>query len=133
MDDRLENLIRELRSESCPASVLDQVSRRIAQETARKTARPSLLASCFLGALAVVLIGIGLLWRGSDRADGLLREAPPRTDSAKVLEQTHGALAAVGHILIRAGGHAEAALREQALPPLLKSFHTANEKITRPL
>lgn len=133
MDDHLENLIRDLRSESCPASVTDHVSRRIARDTARRTSRKSLLASCFLGALTVVLVGIGLLWRGTDRADDLLREAPPRTDSAEVLEQTHVALAAVGHILIRAGVHAEGTLREQALPPLLKSFHTVTDKITRPL
>jgi cytochrome b561 len=133
MDDPLKKLIRELRSESCPASVPDQVSQRIAREAAKKFSGVSLLASFVLGALAVVLVGTSLFWRGTDRVDDPRGETPTLSDSGKVLEQTHEVLAAVGHVLIRAGGHAEAALRKEAVPPLLRSFHTAKDKITRPL
>ncbi|MGE3308984.1 MAG: hypothetical protein AB7O66_03370 [Limisphaerales bacterium] len=135
MDDPIERLIRELRNETCPPSVLDQVSRAIPRGKTPKRPRGPAWAWGALAGLASLVLVIALLWPGSARRDEnrLVGEVRPETDHALVLEQTHAALAAIGHVLIQAGSSAESAVRQEAGPPFIKSLQTAKTLITHPL
>lgn len=136
MDDPLSRLIRDLRTERCPDSVLERVARRVGRDPvpAAGSSRVRPLALAFGGvALGVVLL-VGWLWRSSEPAGHPVHLAQSSvSERARVLEQTHGALVAIGQVLIDAGTRAEKTLLEETVPPLVDSFRTAQDKLNQAL
>ncbi len=144
MDDPVPRLIRELRGETCPRSVRDRVARRIARDAASAACRPRrpVFAWGLVAALVVaVLVASAILLRpprlpvpDHHRAEASsAAPTPSDPDRTRVVEQTQVALALVGRFLIDAGVRAENAVLDEALPPLLRSLHSAQTKLIRPL
>jgi hypothetical protein len=133
MDENLPRLGRELRKETCPQRVLDEVARRIA---AQATA-----PSRFRSAVPALAVGLALLcvlavWRWS--AGGKVERGPklaanPALDHARIAEQAEGALGFIGSILLDAGAHSETVISKRAIPPLRNSLETARNKIVNRL
>lgn len=129
MADPLERLIRELRDETCPASVPDRVARRLAGRAAPSRSWRRWLAWGL--AAAVVLVGILAVPNPTRRRDrGFATRSSTEADHVRVVHQTVGALAVVGHTLLRAADHAGNSLVRDAAPPLFKSYQTAKTKLT---
>ncbi len=127
MDDPLQKLVKELRGERCPASVMDHVAERIAADATvrwRWLRRPALV-------LVILVLVVGLMaWHWPPRS---IPQAGAHdmteAERALVIEQTRGALAYVGHTLIKVAVHTEGALQDQAIPPLRDGFRTAKNKL----
>lgn len=135
MHDPLQDLARELKAERCPDAVSERVAGRIAGARAsRHPSRwpfPSRLHWALAGAGLVVVLGFGTMWHRP--SPGLATPSPAHLTASRqalVREQTQGALLAIGRILIDAGAHTGSTLRDEALPPLIDSFHSAKTKLT---
>lgn len=129
MDEDLQQLARELRKETCPQRVLDEVARRISTQTpAPGRFRHAIAAGL---AAAIVLCGF-VLWRwpgggGSPRASQLAqKEAISRVQVAR---QAEGTLAYIGQVMAHASAHSQRVILNDAVPPLRNSFETAKNKI----
>ena len=134
MDDPREKLIRELRSENCPRSVLDQVNRNIARDGGRSRPFPRVIAFRLVGAVVAIVLGAWLIGQVIPRSKPVPSLASPETtDRTRALEQTQGAIVMIGEVLLRAGTQVESSLLDEAVPPVLKSFHTAKDKLKHSL
>jgi len=129
MDKDLQQLARELRKETCPQRVLDEVARRISTQTPA----PGRFRYAITMALAasIVLCGIAL-WRwpggvGSPRASEVAQKEA--IDRAQVARQAEGTLAYIGQVLAHASAHSQRVILNDAVPPLRNSFETAKNKI----
>ena len=138
MPDPLKNLIRELQSERCPRSVAERVANRVAAR--RGAARPA--GRPLLGRLSWTFAGIAVA--GTLGLASLRHPTPPiephaaptadlASDRARVRQQAQGALLAIGRVLIQAGAHAGSTLRDEAVPPLIDSFHSTRNKLIQTL
>ena len=130
MDESLQRLARELRRETCPQRVLDEVARRISTPTrppARSRFRYALAA---LTAGAALLCGIVILRRpeGGNAQRQTVPVPPTGTDSRQVALQAEGALGYVGSILRDAGARSGHVILKGAVPPLRNSLETAKKK-----
>jgi len=140
MHEDLQQLARELRKETCPPRVLDEVARRISAQAPP----PSPFRYGIAAALAalVVLCGIAL-WRwprgeGAPRAsevaqkEALLRQkhyGGQAIDRAQIARQAEGTLAYIGQVMVHASAHSERVILNEAVPPLRNSLETAKNKI----
>lgn len=129
MHEDLQQLARELRKETCPQRVLDEVARRISAQAPRPNPFRYAIATAF--AAAVVLCGLGL-WRwhtggGSPQASQIAQEE--NIDRAQIARQAEGTLAYIGQIMVNASAHSEQVILNDAVPPLRNSFETAKNKI----
>lgn len=130
MDDPLERLIRDLRSEKCPLPVIDRVAHRIARDRAASRSRRFSFLPKFVGALSAVVLAVTIVRMNLPRRDPPAPASEsPMTDHAKVIAEAHEALAVIGHILIATGTQAESSLLDEAVPPLLRSLHTVKAKV----
>jgi ferric-dicitrate binding protein FerR (iron transport regulator) len=129
MDENLQRLTRELRKETCPQRVLDEVARRISAQTRR----PGRFRYGIAGALAGLMLLCGLaLWQwptGADRHQRLHQAAGSKMDNAQIAEQAEGALGCIGRVLLDAGSQSEKVILQGAVPPLRSSLETAKNKI----
>lgn len=123
MDDHLQRLKRELRSEKCPPHVLGRVREQIALERSSRTTgfRLPVFAS-----VAVILILVVLaIFQLSKSPHLSSQEAHVATiDAAQVAEETRLSLACIGHVLLEASRYSEAVILKEALPPLRSGFWT---------
>ena len=152
MDQALQKLIRQLRSEKCPPTVLDQVARRIAPEKtpARSGSwRPSLAWAVSFACIACLLGAAALgLWQTHREAQRIAAElaatqvqseataaaqAQTQAQRALVRQQTQVAFGYIGQALLRAAAHTENALSKEAVPSLRNSFDTVINKVTDPI
>lgn len=128
MDGDLQQLTRELRKETCPQRVLDEVARRIAAETPPPNRFRYRIAVAL--AASVVLSGIVLLrWpdrEGSRRATELRQM--PATDRVQVARQVEGTFAYIGQVMVDASAHSQRVILNDAVPQLRNSFETAKDK-----
>jgi hypothetical protein len=129
MQEDLPGLVRELRKETCPQRVIDEVSRRIAVETPP----PRRLRLVIPVALAGIVLLCALLlarWRpaGGDarRQTELVEQAHGRTQAAREAETALGLIASA---LLDAGARSETTISERAILPLRNGFDTARNKI----
>ena len=136
MDDRLQKLIAELRRESCPPSLMDRVARRLDRDRASSRPRQFSFLPRFAGAVLLTVVVTAATWYWTPRPSPpapVVTIAQSTSDRALVLEQTQGAIVAIGRILIDAGNHAEDAVLSDALPHLIQTFRSAQTKLIGPL
>jgi hypothetical protein len=127
MDENLKKLVEELRRETCPQRVLDEVARRLprpAPSRSRIEFAVAVVAALVLGGLAL------WLWP----ADRLTREKPNdgsrvAMDSARAARQAGVAFECLGAALRDAGTRSEGIILKSAVPPLRNSLQTAKNKI----
>ena len=131
MDEDLQQLVSELRKETCPQRVLDEVARRISEQTEPPNRFRYAIATAL--AALVVLCGIGL-WRwprgggsGPQHVPELAQNAPIGREEAA--RQASGALAYIGQVLLEAGAHSERVILNDAVPQVRNSLETARNKI----
>ena len=130
MDQNLQRLVSELRKETCPQAVLDQVARRL--PTAAHAPHS------FRYVLAGGVLGLGLLcvvavrqWQARDDGHGRTKLANATSlESARIANETELALGYIGSILRDASTHSGKLIFEGAGPPLRDSLQKAKEKIT---
>jgi hypothetical protein len=130
MDQNLQRLVSELRKETCPQAVLDQVARRLS--TAAHAPNP------FRYGLAGVVLGLVLLcvvavwqWQARDAAHRRTKLANGTSlESARIAKETEWALGYIGSILRDAGTHSGSVILKEAGPPLRDSFQRAKNKVT---
>lgn len=135
----LQKLIRRLRSEKCPPSVLDLVAERIARESAQAPARS--LRSSFAWAISITCCLLGLVgsWQWQARKEARVRatelaaQAQMEAHRAAVRQQTQEAFGYISQALLRATAQTEKALLKGAVPPLRNSFETVKTKVTKPI
>jgi hypothetical protein len=129
MDEKLQQLARELRKETCPQRVLDEVARRISGQAPPPNRFRYGIAAGF--AALVVLCGLAL-WRwptgaGSPRASKVTqREA---IDRVQVARQVEGTFAYIGQVMVDASAHSEKVILNDAVPQLRSSLETVKNKI----
>ena len=129
MHEDLQQLARELRKETCPQRVLDEVARRISEQTPPPNRFRYRIAVAL--AASVVLCGIVLLqWpigRGARRASDVAQSRP--IDRVQVAHQVEGTFAYIGQVMVDAGAHSQRVILNDAVPQLRNSFETAKDKI----
>jgi hypothetical protein len=127
MDENLKSLVEELRHETCPQRVLDEVARRLPRHA------PSRLRIAFAVAVvaAVVLSGLALWRLPADRVAHQNPNAgsPVAMDSARAAQQAEVALGCVGAALRDAGARSEEVILKTAVPLLRNSLQTTKNKI----
>jgi hypothetical protein len=127
MDEDLQQLAHELRKETCPQRVLDNVSRRISAQT------PGRFRYAIASGLAALIVLCGVvLWRrptdkGSRRPSELAQQET--IDRALVARQVEGTFAYIGQVMVDARAHSERVILNDAVPQLRNSFETAKNKI----
>ena len=127
MDENLKRLVEELRKETCPQRVLDEVARRLPQNA------PSWFRSAFAVAVVAAILLSGLaLWRLP--ADSITHQkpnagAPVAMDSTRAAQQAGVALGCIGAALRDAGTRSEEIILRTAVPPLRNSLQTAQNKL----
>jgi hypothetical protein len=128
MDENLKRLVEELRHETCPQRVLDEVARRLPRH-ARSRLRIEFAVAVVA---ALVLSGLGLWRLPADRITHAKPNAgsPVARDSARAAQQAEVALGCLGAALRNAGARSEEVILKTAVPPLRNSLQTAKNKIT---
>lgn len=129
MQQDLSQLARELRKETCPRRVLDEVERQISQ---KESPPIRLRLALFCAVAGFVLVGClsVWLWQGNENArpQATLVEHP-KPDRAQAANQAEDALALMGSVLLEASAHSEKIISDRAVPPLRNSIETARNKI----
>lgn len=128
----LTRLISELRKETCPLRVLDEVQRRTTVKTSS-----SLRLRFAISMVAILLLAGGLLaWRWQEGAGGrasLKLAERAASDRIRIARQTEAALRFMGSLLAQAGTDSEKIISNRAAAPLQNSFQTTKNKIIQPL
>lgn len=129
MDEDLQQLARELRKETCPQKVLDEVARRISAQTPAPNRFRYGIATAT--AVFVVLCGIALLrWPASQDVQPASKLEPKQDiDRALVARQVEGTFAYIGQVMVDASEHSQKVILNDAVPQLRNSFETAKNKI----
>lgn len=138
MDDQLQTLVRELRNQSCPPAVMENVIRRIARDHQRTRA----LAGAWRWAIAfaALLVVLGswqwerLRFRAQRNSAGAQRRAAEltakaHTDRTRVARQTAGALGYIGQVLLQTAAHTQDTISKKAVPPLRDGLQTTKNKV----
>ena len=129
MDQNLPRLVSELRKETCPQRVIDEVGRRIAPQTT--SADPFRHAIPLAAACLVLLSGLAVWeWAGTGNSERRVK-APKKgaIDSAQIAQQAEGALGIIGTVFLDATAHSEKVIFNRAVPPLRNGLETAKKKI----
>lgn len=129
MHEDLQQLARELRKETCPQRVLDDVARRISAQTPPPN-RFRYRIAAGLAAL-VVLCGIALLRWPSREGSVPAPEVASKeiVDRVQVARQVEGTFAYIGKVMVDAGAHSQKVILNDAVPQLRNSFETAKDKL----
>ena len=129
MQPDLTRFKRELREETCPRRVLDEVKRQISiDKSSRRWSRYAVPAVC----ASLVLLGClsGWRWQAIENAREQARLAEVNTrERARVADQAEDALGLVGSVLLDAGAHSQKIISERTVPLLRDSLETAKNKI----
>ena len=131
MDENLKRLVEELRRETCPQRVLDEVARRLPRHAPSR-----LRIGIAVAVVASLLLSCLALWRWP--ANHITHEnpntsSPVTMDSARAARQAGVALECLGAALRNAGARSEGIILKTAVPPLRNSLQTAKNKIIDPI
>jgi hypothetical protein len=129
MQADLYRLTRELRKETCPGRVHDEVRRR----TSPEASSPRRLRFAISVAVAGLVLACGLSvwrWQGGEKTRPQA-ELPERTtlDRARIANQAEAALGLIGCVLVNAGAHSERVISDRAVLPLRNSLELTKNKI----
>ena len=127
MQEDLSQLARELRKETCPRRVLDEVERQIS-----KSAPIRLRLALFCAVAGFVLVGCLIIWLWQVNKNARPRVAlveHPKPDRAQVANEAEIALSLMGSVLLDASAHSEKIISDRAVPPLRNSIEIARNKI----
>jgi hypothetical protein len=127
MHEDLQQLARELRKETCPQRVVDEVARRISAQTPRRFRYAIAVAV----AASIVLCGIALL-RWPARKESARTTEVVQTeaiDRVQVARQVEGTFAYIGQVMVDASAHSQRVILNDAVPQLRNSFETAKDKL----
>ncbi len=129
MQEDLPRLACELRKETCPQRVIDEVVSRIAAETPPPRRLRYAIAVALAG--TAILCGLLVQWQlpGGDagRQPDLVEQ--PAHSRMQVARQAESALGFIGTVLLDAGAHSETVISDRAIPPLRNGLETAKNKI----
>lgn len=130
MQRHLSQLASELRKETCPQRVLDEVERRISQEKSAPVRLRWAVLWVVAGFVLVACLSVWL-WAGKENARrGAALVEHPKLDHAQMARQAENALALVGSELLDASAHSQKIISDRAVPPLRNSIETAKNKMT---
>jgi hypothetical protein len=127
MDENLKRLVEELRHETCPQRVLDEVARRLPRKPPSRLGfkvAVAVVAAIVLSAFALWYLPEGRNTDGKPNAG-----SPVAMDSARAAQQAKMALGCLGAVLRDAGARSEEVILKKAVPPLRNSLQTAKNKI----
>jgi len=129
MDKELQQLASELRKETCPQRVLDEVARRISAQAPR----PNRFRYGIAAGLAALVVVCGLAiwrWPAGDSSPRMTEVAPKEgIDRVQVARQVEGTFAYIGQVMVDASAHSEKVILNDAVPQLRNSLETAKNKI----
>ena len=132
MQQDLSRIATELRKETCPRRVLDEVERQISQQKSAPT-RLRLALGAIAGFVLVVSLSVWLWQRNENTRPQTTSVERPRPERALVAKQAQAALVLVGSELLDASAHSEKIISDRAVPPLRNSIETAKNKLTHPM
>lgn len=127
MQEDLSRLTRELKKETCPQRVRDEVRGRI---SARESSRGWLRLAIPLVAL-VLVCGVSVWHWQAERDARQQAKLAERALHNRVQIQAERALDLIGSVLANAGADSGKVIYDRAVPPLRNSLQTANNKIIR--
>jgi hypothetical protein len=129
MQKNLLQLASELRKETCPQRVLDEVARRISAQAPQSNRLRYRIAAT--GLILVLLCSLTVWLRISgghfDRQPKFVERAPLK--HAEVAEQAEGALGFIGSVLLDAGARSEKVISDKTVPRLRNSLETTKNKV----
>ena len=129
MQEGLPRLTRELRKETCPQHVVDDVVARILAETPSRTPLRYAIPVALAG--TAMLCGL-LVWSqfsggNVGRNPELVQQQPlPPMQAA---HEAQSALGLIGTVLLDAGARSEIVISDRAIAPLRNGLETATRKI----
>ena len=129
MQRDVSRLAHELKKETCPQRVLDEVGRQIAKE--KSSAGRLRFAIPFAVAGLVLVCGLSIWrWQASENARQQAKlEEQTTLQRSQVANQAKDALGLMGSILVSAGVDSGKVISDTAVPPLRDSFEIARNKI----
>jgi hypothetical protein len=128
MQRDLSGLTRELRKESCPQHVLEEVQRKISLK--RSSTLRWRLAGGFAIVMAVLACGVSV-WQWESGRNIRRQAEQAESERLRVANEARDALEVVGGVLRDAGAHSEKIISDRAVPPLRNSFEIAKNKIIK--
>ena len=132
MQRDVSRLTGELKKETCPQRVFDEVGRRIA--TKRSLPRRWRFAIPLAVAGLVVVCGLSIWrWQAGEHARQQAKLDQQTTlERARVASQAKDALGLLGSVLANAGADSGRIISDTAVPPLRDSLEIAKNKIIHP-
>ena len=130
MDPNLQRLVRDLRKETCPQAVLDQVARRLSTAAHAPSPFGYRLAVVALGLVVICVVAV---WQRKARDDAHERTKLANATSqenARIARETEWTLGYFGSVLRDASAHSGIVILKGAGPPLRDSLQKAKDKIT---
>jgi hypothetical protein len=129
MDENLPRLVSELRKETCPQRVLEEVARCISAQTSPPSrfryGVPAMVTGLVLSG------GLAVWWQvvsgNRERQANVPKKATYH--HAQIAQQAEDALGIIGSVLLTASAHSEKVIFNRAVPPLRNSLETAKHKI----
>ena len=132
MQRDVSGLVRELKKETCPQRVLDEVGRRIATKGSSPRRWRLAIPLAVVGLVVVCSLSIWR-WQAGENARQQAKLVEQTTlDRARVASQAQDALGLLGSVLANAGADSGRIISDTAVPPLRDSFELAKNKIIHP-
>jgi anti-sigma factor RsiW len=129
MDENLQRLIQELRTEKCPPRVFESVAKRRARRPAplrRLRTANAVAVVCIAALLAAILVE-----RRPNRnaVSPTQAFASHRAQQVRVAGEAVAALDYIGNVLLEAGKHTQNILLNETVPPLRSGLEAVGKTI----
>ena len=129
MPRNISRLAEELKKETCPRRVLDEVRHRIASQKSP----PGRLRLAIPFAVAALVLAVGLSvwrWQAGENARQQARLAEQEhLDHARITREAQDALGLLGRVMADAGADSGRIISDRAVPPLRNCLELAKNKI----
>jgi hypothetical protein len=131
MDENLPRLTRELRQETCPPRVLEEVARRISAQAPPPNRLRYAIPATVMGLVLVCCLAVWQWPAGRNARPQPKAAMSAVLQRAQVAREAEGALGFIGSVLRDAGAHSEKVIFSEAVPPLRNSLLTARNRIIK--